>query len=345
MPFPELLVKRTFLALPSTPRGDIYGPSLESPVPVKLKILVTGGAGYIGSVLTPMLLAAGHKVTVLDNFMYGQNSLLDCCADENFSIIRGSSRDPHTLEDAISDKDVIIPLAALVGAPICEGDEIAARSTNLEAIKLLLSLRSRGQSIIFPNTNSGYGIGSTGEYCTERSPLRPLTLYGRTKVEAEAAILEAGNCVTFRLATVFGASPRMRIDLLVNDFVYRAVTDRTVVVFEGHFKRNYIHVRDVGRAFLWALENFARVKDEPYNVGLNDANLSKLDLCAQIQKHVPGFVYIEAPIGEDPDKRDYVVSNGKIYAAGFVPIHSLDFGIQELIKAYTILRNRTYSNV
>lgn len=310
-----------------------------------LRILITGGAGYIGSTLSPMLLAAGHKVTVLDNFMHGQDSLLDCCADENFSVVRGDARDRGALEGALKYNDVIIPLAALVGAPICDRDELAARSTNLEAIKLLLSLRSRQQSIIFPNTNSGYGIGSNGEHCTEASPLRPLTLYGRTKVEAEAAILGSGNCVTFRLATVFGASPRMRIDLLVNDFVYRAVTDRAVVVFEGHFRRNYIHVRDVGRAFVWALEHFARVKDEPYNVGLNDANLSKLELCARIQKYVPGFVYLEAPIGEDPDKRDYIVSNDKIYAAGFVPMYSLDAGIQELIKAYAILRNITYANV
>lgn len=311
----------------------------------KGRVLITGGAGYIGSVLTPVFLAAGYRVTVLDNFLFGQSSLLECCADPNFSIIRGDCRDAETVRLALREADVIVPLAALVGAPLCRRDEIAARTTNYEAIKLLLSLRSRGQRIVFPTTNSGYGIGSEGTYCTEESPLRPLTLYGRTKVEAEKAVLDAGNCVTFRLATVFGASPRMRLDLLVNDFVYRAVMDRAVVVFEGHFKRNYIHVRDVARAFLWAVENFERIKDQPYNVGLNDANLSKLELCARIQKHVPGFVFIEAPIGEDPDKRNYLVSNDKIYAAGFRPQYSLDDGIQELIKAFTILRNSKYSNV
>jgi nucleoside-diphosphate-sugar epimerase len=215
----------------------------------------------------------------------------------------------------------------------------------LDAIKLLLSLRSREQRILFPTSNSGYGIGEPGKYCTEETPLRPLTLYGRTKVEAEKAILDAGNAITFRLATVFGMSARMRIDLLVNDFVYRAVTEHAVVVFEGRFKRNYVHVRDVAGAFLWSLEHFDQMKDQPYNIGLNDANLSKLELCAQIQRHIPAFVYLEAPIGEDPDKRDYIVSNDKIYRTGFKPQYSLDMGIRELIKGYTILQNSKYSNV
>jgi nucleoside-diphosphate-sugar epimerase len=310
-----------------------------------VKALVTGGGGYIGSILTPALLAAGYEVTVLDNFMFAQNSLTECCAHEGFSVVRGDCRDKNVLQAALRDTDVIIPLAALVGAPICERDETGTRSTNLEAIKLLLSLRSPEQQILFPTTNSGYGIGEPGQHCTEETPLRPLTLYGRTKVEAEAAILDAGNAITFRLATVFGMSPRMRIDLLVNDFVYRAVTDRTVVVFEGHFKRNYVHIRDVAVAFLWALEHFAIMKDRPYNVGLNDANLSKLELCERIQKHVPGFVYLEAPTGEDPDKRDYLVSNDRIYGTGFRPRFSLDMGIRELIKGYTTLRNTRYSNV
>lgn len=310
-----------------------------------LRILVTGGAGYIGSVLAPELLAEGHEVTVLDNFMFGQNSLLECCAEERFSIIRGDSRDRDVLAQAMKDKDVIFPLAALVGAPSCREDQIAARSTNLDAIKLLLSLRSSEQRIIFPNTNSGYGVGDQGKCCTEANPLRPLTLYGKTKVEAEAAIMDAGNAISFRLATVFGISPRMRIDLLVNEFVYRAVVDRTVVVFEGHFKRNYIHVRDVARAFLHGFAHFDEMKDQTYNIGLNDANLSKLELCAAIKKHIPSFVYLEAPIGEDPDKRDYIVSNDKILATGYRPKFSLDMGIRELIKGYTILRNSKYSNV
>jgi nucleoside-diphosphate-sugar epimerase len=309
------------------------------------KVLITGGAGYIGSVLTPALLSAGYEVTVLDNFMFRQTSLLECCWHERFSVIRADCRDKKVLRRAMRDQDVIIPLAALVGAPLCQRDPIAATSTNRDGIELLLSLRSPAQAILFPTTNSGYGIGEPGKHCTEETPLRPLTLYGRTKVEAEKMILEAGNAITFRLATLFGMSPRMRIDLLVNDFVYRAVMDRAVVVFEGHFKRNYIHVRDVARVFLWGLQHFAEMRDQTYNVGLNDANLSKLELCAQIKRHIPTFVYLEVPIGEDPDKRDYIVSNDKIYRTGFKPEYSLDMGIHELIRGYTILRNSVYSNV
>ncbi len=309
------------------------------------RVLVTGGAGYIGSTLVPALLAEGHKVTVLDNFMYQQNSLLDCCSYEGLSVIRGDCRDEKILRSAMRDQDVIIPLAAVVGAPLCKEDQTAARSTNLDAIKLLLSLRSREQRILFPNTNSGYGVGENGKQCTEESPLRPLTLYGQTKVEAEKAILDAGNAIAFRLATVFGLSPRMRIDLLVNEFVYRAVTDKAIVVFEGHFKRNYVHVRDVAAAFMHGIARFETMKDQPYNLGLDDANLSKLELCAKIKEYVPGFVYLEAPIGEDPDKRDYIVSNQKLLKTGFQPRHSLDMGIRELIKGYTILRNSRYSNV
>ena len=309
------------------------------------RVLVTGGAGYLGSVLTPALLAAGYAVTVLDNFSFDQASLLECCADERFEVIRGDARDEAVLKPALQGADIIIPLAAIVGAPACNRDQTGARSLNLEAIRLLLRLRSPRQRVIYPTTNSGYGVGEPGKYCTEETPLRPISLYGVTKVEAEQAVLAAGNAVTFRLATVFGLSPRMRLDLLVNDFVHRAVTDRAVVVFEGHAKRNYIHVRDVVRAFLHALGNFETMKDEPYNVGLSEANLSKLELCAEIKKQVPAFVYLEAPIGEDPDKRDYIVSNAKIEATGFRPAFSLELGIRELIKGYRILRNARYANV
>jgi nucleoside-diphosphate-sugar epimerase len=309
------------------------------------KILVTGGAGYLGSVLVPMLLREGYAVQVLDNFLFGQASLLDCCAEPNFSVIRGDCRDRTTVGKALREADVIIPLAAIVGAPACNADQTAAVSTNLDAIKLLLMLRSPQQRILLPNTNSGYGIGEQGAFCTEKSPLRPLTLYGKTKVQAEAATLEAGNALAVRLATVFGMSPRMRLDLLVNDFVYRAVTDRAVVVFEGRAKRNYIHVRDVARAFIHGLKNFEDMKNETYNVGLSHANLSKLELCQEIKKHLPGFVYLEAPIGEDPDKRDYIVSNEKIERTGFRPLYSLADGIRELIKGYAILRNGKYANI
>ncbi|MBI4445924.1 MAG: NAD(P)-dependent oxidoreductase [Acidobacteria bacterium] len=309
------------------------------------KILVTGGAGYIGSILTPSLLSAGYEVTVLDNFLFGQSSLLDCCFDERLTIVRGDCRDKETLQKVLKHQDVIIPLAALVGAPMCQADQTGARSTNLEAIKLLLHLRTPQQRILFPTTNSGYGVGQNNQHCTEKTPLNPISLYGRTKVDAEKAILDSGNAITFRLATVFGMSPRMRLDLLVNDFVHRAVRDRAVTVFEGHFKRNYIHVRDVARVFLWGLEHFEPMKEQPYNVGLDDANLSKLELCRRIKEHIPSFVFLEAPVGEDPDKRDYIVSNQKIYATGFRPCHSLDMGIRELIKGFTILRNSKYSNV
>jgi nucleoside-diphosphate-sugar epimerase len=308
-------------------------------------VLVTGGAGYLGSVLVPALLERGWGVTVLDQFVYDQTSLLACCAHPNFRVIRGDCRSASVLRRAVAEADVVIPLAALVGAPACSADEVTARTTNFEALQLLLKLRSPAQRVLYPTTNSGYGIGARGVPCTEESPLNPISLYGVTKVEAERAVLNAGNCVTFRLATVFGTAPRMRIDLLVNDFVYRAVHDRTVVVFEGHAKRNYIHIRDVARAFLHALDNFTQMSNQAYNVGLSDANLSKLELCARIKQHLPKFVYLEAPVGEDPDKRDYIVSNQKIERTGFHPTHSLDDGIRELIRGYTMLRNTRYGNV
>jgi nucleoside-diphosphate-sugar epimerase len=310
-----------------------------------MKILITGGAGYIGSVLTPTLLGAGHQVTVLDNFLFRQGSLADCCQFDAFQIVRGDCRDENTLRPLVAKADLIIPLAALVGAPLCNLDKAAAQSTNSGAVRLACKLASPNQWVIMPTTNSGYGIGEKGKFCTEDTPLRPISLYGTSKVEAEQAVLERKNSVSLRLATVFGMSPRMRTDLLVNDFVYRAVNDRAVVIFEGHFKRNYIHVRDVVRAFLHVIQNFETMKGRPYNVGLDDANLSKLELCAEIKKHIPGFVFLEAPIGEDPDKRDYIVSNARIAGTGYRPEWSLSRGIKELIKGYTILRNSSYANV
>ncbi|MGD2183389.1 NAD-dependent epimerase/dehydratase family protein [Lusitaniella coriacea] len=310
-----------------------------------MKILITGGAGYIGSILTPTLLAKGYEVTVLDNFMFRQNSLADCCQYEGFQVARGDCRDETVIKELLPDADIIIPLAALVGAPLCNKDKIATQTTNSDAVQMICRLARPEQKILMPITNSGYGIGESGKFCTEDSPLRPISLYGTTKVEAEKAVLERKNSITFRLATVFGMAPRMRVDLLVNDFVYRALHDRAVVIFEGHFKRNYIHIRDVANVFLHGIENFESMKGKPYNVGLDDANLSKLELCAEIQKHLPKFVYLEAPIGEDPDKRDYIVSNARILSTDFKPEWSLSRGIQELIKGYTILRNSIYSNV
>lgn len=308
-------------------------------------VLVTGGAGYIGSVLSKVLLERGYRVTVVDNFLYRQNSLLDCCAHDDFHVVRGDCRDERMMTELLRDADIVIPLAALVGAPLCNQDRVGAVTVNLEAIQMLCKLTSQQQWLVFPVTNSGYGIGQPGIPCTEDSPLRPISLYGETKVKAERAVLDRGNAITLRLATVFGASPRMRMDLLVNDFVWRAVHDRAVVVFEGHCKRNYIHIRDVVRAFLHAIDHFESMKDRPYNVGLDDANLSKIELCREIQRLVPQFVFFEAPIGEDPDKRDYIVSNQRMLATGFKPEWSLARGIQELSKCYTIVKASGYGNV
>lgn len=310
-----------------------------------MKILVTGGAGYIGSILVPALLQKGYRVVVVDNFMYQQVSLLDCCQDKKVTLIRGDARHRDLISEQLKKVDVIFPLACLTGAPLCSKDPIGAKTTNFDAVKMILDLRSKDQVVIFPTTNSGYGIGEKGVYCTEETPLNPVSLYGKLKVEIEKLILDSGNSITLRLATVFGISPRMRLDLLVNDFTYRAVTDRFLVLFEAHFKRNYLHVRDVARAFIHGLENFDRMKGEPYNVGLSDANLSKWELCEEIKKQVPDFYFAEAPVGEDPDKRDYVVSNAKVEATGFKPDFSLQDGISELIKGYQVLRNRQFSNV
>lgn len=309
------------------------------------KILVTGAAGYIGSVLTPELLKDGFEVIVIDNFMYNQNSLLDCCNDKKLTIIRGDCRDEKLISKYIKGVDCIFPLACLTGAPLCNKDQIGARTTNLEAIKMILKLRSKNQKIIFPTTNSGYGINQEGIHCDESTPLIPISLYGKLKVEAEKAVLEADNSITLRLATVFGISPRMRLDLLVNDFVYRAVNDGYLILFESHFKRNYIHIRDVARAFIHCLNNFEKMKNQPYNVGLNDANLSKWELCEEIKKQVPNFVFIESKIGKDPDQRNYIVSNAKIAKTGFQPKFSLEEGISELIKGYQIIKRNQFSNV
>lgn len=310
-----------------------------------MKIAITGGAGYIGSVLVPELLHLGHEVRVLDNFYFGQTALLDCCADKSFSIIRGDARDRDTLAKFIDGADLIIPLAALVGFPLCDYDRIAAKTTNLDAILLLLELRKPEQKIIFPCTNSGYGTSDGSIYCTEDTPLNPISLYGTTKAEAEKAILEAGNSLTFRFATVFGASPRMRLDLLVNDFVYRAVNDRTMIIFEGHFKRNFIHIRDVVGAYIHAINNFETMKGKAYNCGLSDANLSKIELCEKIKEHLPQFTFFESEINSDPDKRNYIVSNERLESTGWRPKYSLDDGIEELIKTYSIIKNNSYANI
>ena len=309
-----------------------------------MKILVTGGAGYIGSVLVPELLGKGHEVIVVDNFMYNQQALLDCCHNENLTIFRGDVRDKALISKCMQKADAIFPLACLTGAPLCSQDPIGAQTINFDAVKMILELRRKNQKIVLPTTNSGYGVGQKGIFCTEETPLNPISLYGCLKVGIEKLVLESGNSITLRLATVMGVSPRMRLDLLVNDFTYRAVNDRFLVLFEPHFKRNYIHVRDVAKAFIHCLDNFEMMKGEPYNVGLSEANLSKWELCEEIKKQVPDFYFAEAKIGEDPDKRDYIVSNAKIEKAGFVPDYSLHHSIAELIKGYQIIKRKQFSN-
>lgn len=310
-----------------------------------MNILVTGGAGYLGSIMVPALLQKGHRVTVLDNFMYDQTPLMDCCYDKNLTIVRGDTRDEPLLKRLIKNVDAIFPLACLTGAPLCAQDPQAAESILLGAVQTILSLRSPQQMVIFPTTNSGYGVGEAGKFCTEETPLRPVSLYGKLKVQAEDAILQARNGVTLRLATAFGVSPRMRLDLLVNDFTYRAVNDRFIVLFEAHFKRNFIHVRDIANAFIHTLKNFDIMKNEPYNVGLSDANLNKLELCEEIKKHVKEFYFIESEIGQDPDKRDYIVSNEKIEKTGFRQQVSLNDGLAELVKGYQVIKRRQFANV
>ncbi|MFC1511452.1 NAD-dependent epimerase/dehydratase family protein [Candidatus Margulisiibacteriota bacterium] len=310
-----------------------------------MKILMTGGAGYIGSILVPELLRSGHEVAVIDNFMYQQTSLLGCCHDKKLTVVRGDARDKDLILKYIKTADAIFPLACLTGATLCEKDPLAARTIILEAIKMILESRSQDQIIIYPTTNSGYGVGQKDKFCTEETPLKPISLYGRLKVEAEKAILDAGNAITLRLATAFGISPRMRLDLLVNDFVYRAVNDHFIVLFESHFKRNFIHVRDVAQAFIHALDKFEALKNESYNVGLSDANLSKKELCEEIKRQIPDFYFAEEALGRDPDQRNYIVSNEKIEATGFKPQIPLPEGIQELIRGYQIIKRNKFTNV
>lgn len=294
------------------------------------KILMSGGAGYIGSVLCEHLLTAGHEVTILDNFRHGVQSLNHLCCNSRLKIVRGDARELSDILPLIKDADIVISLAALVGVDECNKDKSAAKTTNYGAINTLVRFCPADRRILYPMTNSGYG--TSGEsVCTEDSPLKPISLYGITKCDAEAEIIERGNYTVFRLATVFGVSPRMRWDLMVNNFVYRAVKDRCITLFEPHFRRNFIHVRDVARAFVWAIENPDITNNQIFNLGNNECNMNKEQLCKVIQCYTPLY-FTTAHFQEDLDKRDYYVSNAKIYKAGFKPMYSLDDGINELVK-------------
>ena len=304
-------------------------------------ILITGGAGYIGSVLVPELLQDGHNVTVLDNFIFGQSSLNHVCYHPNFRVYRGDVRIKADMLPLMNGADIIIPLAAYVGAPFCDRDPIGATTTNKDAIFMMMEYLDKDQVIIMPTTNSAYG---TGDNCTEESPLNPISRYAIDKVEVEKVLMNHSNATSLRLATVFGMSPRMRIDLLVNDMTYRAVYDGFVVLFESHFKRNYIHVRDVVQAFKMAIAQ-KTMRGQIYNVGLSSANVSKRELCDIIKTYVPRFEIVEAEIGKDKDQRNYVVSNEKIELEGFKPNYDLSNGIQELLKGFTMIKNTKYGNV
>lgn len=307
-----------------------------------MKILVTGGAGYIGSILVPKLLKQGYKVTVIDNFRYHQTSLLDHCNNKNLEIIRGDVRDKRLIKEQLGSADVIFPLACLTGAPISNFDPVGAKTINFEAVKMIVDLKSKNQLIIFPSTQSVYGH-KTG-VCTEKTKPSPLSLYSSLKVDAEKVISDSSNWLLFRLATVFGLSPRMRLDLLVNDFIYRAFYDKFIVLFEANFRRDYVYIGDVADAFIFCLKNFKKLKEEIYNIKLSNVNLTKKELCQEIKKQLPNFVYLESSIYEDPDKRDYIVSSQKIEKCGFVAKISIQQGISELIKGYQILKADEYAN-
>jgi nucleoside-diphosphate-sugar epimerase len=305
-----------------------------------MRVVVTGGAGYLGSILVPMMLSKAWEVVVVDNYHYGQASLAECCADPNFTLIRGDARAPAVLDKALPGADFVVPLAAIVGAPACDANPTLAWTTNYNAVTLLKEWQGFG--IVSPCTNSGYGIGGEEE-CTEDMPLEPISIYGRSKVEAERFVLGQGG-ISLRFATLAGSSPRMRFDLLVNDFCLRALRDRFIVLFEAQFRRNFLHIRDAARVIIWAIEHYSEMEGRAFNVGLPDANLTKWELCEKIKRHLPELYFTEAPVGKDIDRRDYIISNERILATGWRPLFSLDAAIAELIKAIPIFADLRWRN-
>ena len=306
-------------------------------------VLITGGAGYIGTTLATMLNDLGYNVTILDNLMYGQSqALFGLCQRASkgggIKFVHADLKEFTSVEKLVSlakSHGTIIPLACLVGAPLCNENPAAAWRVNYDHIKTLID-EADGAKILYPTTNSGYGIGGVG-MVDETSPLNPLSVYGETKVAAEKAVITYGG-IAFRLATVFGASPRMRTDLLVNDFVWRAKRDKAIVLFESHFRRNYIHIKDVCQAFLHGIENYGQMQKNIYNVGMSSANLSKLELANKVKDQIPGTVIIESQIGSDPDKRDYLVSNAKLEATGWLPEYTIEDGIEEVSMLYDVVK-------
>ncbi len=309
------------------------------------KVLITGGAGYIGSILTKKLLDKNYKVTVLDSLIYNQNSLNDCCIYPNFNFINGDICNYSIINDLLKNNDIIIPLAAIVGAPACDRNKSLSKLINLDAHINIIKNLSNNQMIIFPNTNSGYGIGKKNEFCDESSTLNPVSLYGKWKVEVEKELIKINNSISLRLATVFGVSPRMRTDLLVNDFVLRSLKDNFLILFEENFRRNFIHIRDIANTFIFCIENITKLKNDVYNVGLSSANLTKRELAEKIKVHLPKLNIFSSEIAKDPDKRDYVVSNKKLESKGWKTKYTLDDGIIELIKCYKFLNLGQHKNI
>jgi nucleoside-diphosphate-sugar epimerase len=309
-------------------------------------VLITGGAGYLGSILTELLLSKGYKVTILDNLIYKQLSLVTFCHNKNFQFIYGDVTDKNTLKTLVESNDIIIPLAAIVGMPACKENPEMTIKVNYEQIKNIIDWSSKDQIIILPNTNSQYG--SSTEIITEESPFKPLSLYAETKCDAEKNLLDSGNGIALRLATVFGTSYRMRMDLLVQDFVYKSVTDGYLVLFESHFIRNYIHIRDVAKAFLFMIENYKACNNNAFNVGLTSANCTKLQLAEKIKTFIPDLVIVENEFKKDFDQRNYMVSNHKLESKGWIANYTLEDGIKELISSFKLItkyKNKDFTNL